>query len=238
MHALEPLLGDNHRFMTRGRCDSLPVLGDRARIATMVLNLIDNAIKYSPDGGDIEIGWSRRSGVGHVSVTDHGVGISREQQSMLFTRFGRLVTPATSNIRGTGLGLYLAREIARLHGGDIVVASDRGRGTTFTVSPPCSQFLPDRPGATPVSDARDAGPRTYGRVHLVATAESARAPRRPEDERDEDRESACGHEDPPNQVDVHPAGADMHREGEDCANCGKDDSDTDTHVSDLLLMCC
>ncbi|MGA7988991.1 MAG: HAMP domain-containing sensor histidine kinase [Candidatus Dormiibacterota bacterium] len=136
MRAFEPLLGAGHRFTTRGRCDALPVLADRARIATMLLNLIDNAIKYSPDGGDIEIGWSRRSGVGYLSVTDHGVGISREQQSMLFTRFGRLVTPETSNIRGTGLGLYLAREIARLHGGDIRVASNRGRGTTFTVSLP------------------------------------------------------------------------------------------------------
>jgi signal transduction histidine kinase len=136
MHALEPLLGANHRLTTRARSDTLPVLADRARIMTMLLNLIDNAIKYSPGGGDIEIGWSRRAGVGHVSVTDHGVGISREQQSMLFTRFGRLVTPETSNIRGTGLGLYLAREIARLHGGDIRVVSDSGRGTTFTVSLP------------------------------------------------------------------------------------------------------
>ena len=136
MRAMEPLLGSNHRFTTRGRHDALPVLADRARIATMLLNLIDNAIKYSPDGGDIEIAWSRRAGTGHVSVTDHGVGISREQRSMLFTRFGRLVTPETSHIRGTGLGLYLAREIARLHGGDIVVASDGARGTTFTVSLP------------------------------------------------------------------------------------------------------
>jgi len=55
---------------------------------------------------------------------------------MLFTRFGRLVTPETSHIRGTGLGLYLAREIARLHGGDIAVRSRAGRGTTFTVTLP------------------------------------------------------------------------------------------------------
>ncbi len=55
---------------------------------------------------------------------------------MLFTRFGRLVTPETSHIRGTGLGLYIAREIARLHGGDIVVRSEIGRGTTFTITMP------------------------------------------------------------------------------------------------------
>jgi signal transduction histidine kinase len=105
-------------------------------VATMLVNLLDNAIKYSPGGGDIQVAWRRRAGLVHISVTDQGVGISRTQRSMLFTRFGRLVTPETSHIRGTGLGLYLAREIARLHGGDIVARSHAGRGTTFTVTLP------------------------------------------------------------------------------------------------------
>jgi signal transduction histidine kinase len=136
MRAVEPLLGGRHRLATRGRRDSLPVIADRLRATTMMLNLLDNAVKYSPSGGDILVAWGRKAGVCHISVTDHGVGISREQQSMLFTRFGRLVTPETSHIRGTGLGLYIAREIARLHGGDIVVRSEIGRGTTFTITMP------------------------------------------------------------------------------------------------------
>ena len=69
-------------------------------------------------------------------MQDHGIGISAEQVPFLFTRFGRLVTPETSHIRGTGLGLYLARETARLHGGDIVVASRAGEGSTFTITLP------------------------------------------------------------------------------------------------------
>ncbi|HEY8672176.1 MAG TPA: HAMP domain-containing sensor histidine kinase [Candidatus Dormibacteraeota bacterium] len=136
LRTTEPVLGANQRFATRGRRASLPVMADGVRLATMIVNLLDNAIKYSPGGGDIEVAWRRRAGIAYISITDHGVGISRRQQSMLFTRFGRLVTPETSHIRGTGLGLYLAREIARLHGGDIAVRSRAGRGTTFTVTLP------------------------------------------------------------------------------------------------------
>jgi signal transduction histidine kinase len=142
MRAVEPLLGSRHRLATRGRRDPLPVMADHLRAVTMVLNLLDNAVKYSPNGGDILVAWSRKGNVCHVRVTDHGIGISREQQSMLFTRFGRLVTPETSHIRGTGLGLYIGREIARLHGGDITVRSEIARGTTFTITMPLAPEAP------------------------------------------------------------------------------------------------
>jgi signal transduction histidine kinase len=145
LRTMEPVLGTKHRFTTLGRREALPAIADGVRVATMLVNLLDNAIKYSPGGGDIQVSWRRRAGLAHISVTDQGVGISRTQRSMLFTRFGRLVTPETSHIRGTGLGLYLAREIARLHGGDIVVRSQAGRGTTFTVTLPLAG--PD-PGVT------------------------------------------------------------------------------------------
>jgi signal transduction histidine kinase len=142
MRAVEPLLGSRHRLAARGRRDQLPVMADHVRAVTMVLNLLDNAVKYSPDGGDILVAWTRKGNVCHLRVTDHGIGISREQQSMLFTRFGRLVTPETSHIRGTGLGLYIAREIARLHGGDISVRSEIARGTTFTITMPLAPEAP------------------------------------------------------------------------------------------------
>jgi signal transduction histidine kinase len=148
MAALEPLNRGRHHFATRGRRDPIPVVADHQRMVTMVHNLLDNAVKYSPSGGDILVAWTRKGGTCHISVTDHGVGISREQQSMLFTRFGRLVTPETSHIRGSGLGLYIAREIARLHGGDISVRSEVGRGTTFTVTMPLAPDAPIEPVAS------------------------------------------------------------------------------------------
>jgi signal transduction histidine kinase len=131
--AMRPLIGSNHRFVVSAPRDTIAVVADRRRLTMTLTNLIDNAIKYSPAGGEIEIGCGHDGRDASISVRDHGIGISAEQAHLLFTRFGRLVTPETSHIRGTGLGLYLARETARLHGGDIVVTSTPGGGSTFTV---------------------------------------------------------------------------------------------------------
>ncbi len=130
---MRPLLGDNHRFAIVEHPGAIAVVADQKRLTTMLTNLIDNAIKYSPAGGEIEVRCEHDGRMARVVVRDHGIGINAEQAHMLFTRFGRLVTPETSHIRGTGLGLYLARETARLHGGDIEVTSTPGGGSTFTV---------------------------------------------------------------------------------------------------------
>jgi signal transduction histidine kinase len=133
VHAMRPLIGANHRFVVEAKRDAIAVVADRRRLTTTLTNLIDNAIKYSPAGGEIEVSCEHDGRVASIVVRDHGIGINAEQAHLLFTRFGRLVTPETSHIRGTGLGLYLARETARLHGGDILVTSTPGGGTTFTV---------------------------------------------------------------------------------------------------------
>lgn len=116
--------------------EAVTVSGDPARLRTIVTNLVGNAIKYSPDGGDIVCSVGRNGGEVVVSVADSGVGVAPESLSLLFTRFGRVVTPATSRVPGTGLGLYIARELARMHGGDITVQSTVGEGSVFTVSLP------------------------------------------------------------------------------------------------------
>jgi signal transduction histidine kinase len=107
------------------------VMGDRLRLTTVVTNLIENAIKYSPDGGPIRCRVARERSAAVVRVLDRGLGIAEADLPTLFTRFGRIVTPANSSISGTGLGLYLCRELALLHGGDIAVESEPGVGSAF-----------------------------------------------------------------------------------------------------------
>ncbi|MFZ0128661.1 MAG: HAMP domain-containing sensor histidine kinase [Candidatus Dormiibacterota bacterium] len=133
VQSMRPLMSEEHRFAVTTQRDSVAVVADRRRLTTMLTNLIDNAIKYSPAGGTIEIGCEDDGRAMSIVVRDHGIGINAEQAHLLFSRFGRLVTPETSHIRGTGLGLYLARETARLHGGDIAVTATPGGGSTFTV---------------------------------------------------------------------------------------------------------
>ena len=109
---------------------------DADRVATIVANLIDNALKYSPDGGKVRCALKSDGGDALITVSDQGLGIDVDQQKSLFTRFGRVLTPESDGIRGTGLGLYLSRQLARLHGGDITVDSKPGKGSTFTLELP------------------------------------------------------------------------------------------------------
>jgi len=110
------------------------VMGDLMRLEIVVNNLVDNAIKYSPRGGDVITALSIDGKFALVTVTDKGIGIAAEDMSRLFVRFSRLGELA--DVPGTGLGLYLARELARLHGGDISVVSTPGQGSEFTLSLP------------------------------------------------------------------------------------------------------
>jgi PAS domain S-box-containing protein len=113
--------------------DSAMVVGDRYRLETVVANLIDNAIKYSPSGGAIAVRvWASGDGA-FISVTDQGIGIDADVFPHLFDRYSRFVPSQYKEIPGTGLGLHLSRELARRHGGDILVESFRGIGSRFTL---------------------------------------------------------------------------------------------------------
>ena len=120
---------------------SRPVLVkvDVERIQTIVSNLIDNAVKYSPGGGTVTCTLTVRGGLVRVAVKDGGVGIAPADMPVLFTRFGRISNPKTNHLPGTGLGLYLGRQLARLHGGDITVDSAPGLGSTFTLHLPAGE---------------------------------------------------------------------------------------------------
>ena len=132
---LRPLTRDHRLVLDAG--DPAPLVrGDRTRISTVVANFLDNAIKYSPDGGEIRCSACLRDSRAIVSVRDEGLGIAPEHMPRLFSRFGRLPTEENMNIPGTGLGLFLCKEIANRHGGDITVRSKPGVGSEFTLKLP------------------------------------------------------------------------------------------------------
>jgi signal transduction histidine kinase len=113
------------------------VRGDRERLRQVVSNLIDNAIKYSPAGGVVEVGARQADGLVEIHVADEGPGIERDQQSLIFEKFGRAQV-AGGGKPGTGLGLFIARSIAEAHGGALEVSSAAGRGATFVLRLPAS----------------------------------------------------------------------------------------------------
>ncbi|MGH7762686.1 MAG: sensor histidine kinase [Candidatus Dormibacteraceae bacterium] len=153
-----PVLDGQHKI--RVKCPDRPVhvRVDGERVKTIVSNLVSNAIKYSPQGGPVDVDVVNRGGIARVSVKDHGIGVAKDDLPILFTRFGRVSTPETNHLPGTGLGLYLGRQLARMHGGEITVDSDPGRGSTFTLHLPVSEATdagshPQRPSAA-ASSAR------------------------------------------------------------------------------------
>ncbi|MBV8779786.1 MAG: PAS domain-containing protein, partial [Phycisphaerae bacterium] len=114
------------------------LFADRDRLAIALHNLIGNAIKYTPEGGRVSISMRADAGKLNIDVSDTGIGISEQELAPIFDRFYRAKDPRVAKITGSGLGLALAREIARLHGGDISVQSDLNKGSTFTLTVPLS----------------------------------------------------------------------------------------------------
>jgi signal transduction histidine kinase len=116
--------------------DPLPeIRGDAERLRQVLTNLIDNAIKYSPAGDEVEVRAYQENGLARIDVRDHGPGIAKEDQKLIFEKFGRISGPDTSR-PGTGLGLFIARSIAEAHGGGIEVHSAPNQGATFTLELP------------------------------------------------------------------------------------------------------
>jgi signal transduction histidine kinase len=110
---------------------------DPLRIEQVLTNLLDNAIKYSPDGGQIHISLSREADNVRLSVRDHGVGVPVEHRGHIFDRFYQAHAggPLTS-MAGMGLGLYISRQIVELHGGSIDAEFPDDGGTRLVVSLP------------------------------------------------------------------------------------------------------
>jgi two-component system, OmpR family, sensor kinase len=116
--------------------DQVCVRGDADRLGQLVLNLVDNSLKYTPNGGKVVISLENNNNWARITVSDTGIGIPPEHLPHIFERFYR-VDKARNRVQGgSGLGLSIARWIAQAHGGNISVNSKPGKGTTFTVSLP------------------------------------------------------------------------------------------------------
>ncbi len=114
--------------------DSLPPLrGDQVRLEQALANLVDNAVKYTPDGGTITVSGGDRGELIAISVTDTGIGIPAEHLLRIFERFYRVDRSRSRALGGTGLGLSIVKHIATSHGGRVEVQSTEGRGSSFTL---------------------------------------------------------------------------------------------------------
>jgi signal transduction histidine kinase len=119
--------------------DLPPVRGDPARLRQVLTNLVENAIKYSPEGAPVEVRATARDGHATVAISDRGAGIEPRDQQLIFERFGRV--RGTASKPGTGLGLYIARAIVEAHDGTLSVSSNLGEGSTFVLSLPVLDSL-------------------------------------------------------------------------------------------------
>ncbi len=143
IETMGPLVPASHELSVSLADAAMPVDGDPDRLATVLTNLIDNAIRYSPAGGRIQVRAAirRSSRRVYVQIRDEGLGIAPHDLPRLFTRFGRIVTRENSHIPGTGLGLYLSNELVRMHGGKITVRSVPQEGSSFTVQLPLANAV-------------------------------------------------------------------------------------------------
>lgn len=140
-HLLEEILSDTMTLNTTHHityepCKEVSITADREKIGQVLLNLIGNAIKYSPDGTTIVVRCEIKKENVEFSVIDQGYGISAADQSRLFERFYRVNDERQYRVSGFGIGLYLVSEILKLHGGAVKVQSDLGRGSKFSFQLP------------------------------------------------------------------------------------------------------
>ncbi|MEE8519146.1 MAG: HAMP domain-containing sensor histidine kinase, partial [Dehalococcoidia bacterium] len=132
---------DTHEFDVRMAPDLPMVLADHDKLTQVLLNLVSNAVKYSPNGGRVTIGATPSDNREEViiKITDTGIGIAEEDLELIFETFHRVRNAETERIRGTGLGLYIVKSLVEGMEGRIEVDSEPGKGSAFTVVLPSSR---------------------------------------------------------------------------------------------------
>jgi PAS domain S-box-containing protein len=136
VEATRPLAAKRAIAVNLAAADELRLSADHARLVQLLDNLLSNALKFTPEGGRIDVSVSAQNGHAVLEVADTGMGIPRAEQERLFERFYRASTATAQAVPGTGLGLAIAKAIVDAHGGSIEVESDEGSGATFRVELP------------------------------------------------------------------------------------------------------
>jgi two-component system phosphate regulon sensor histidine kinase PhoR len=140
LRTLSPQAVQHHLQLTAALPDEpLFVLTNDSAFHQVVDNLIDNAIKYTPEGGSISVSLAQRDGWVECAIADTGVGIAEDEQERVFERFYRVDKARSREVGGTGLGLSIVKHLARALGGDIALRSRPGAGSTFTVRVPAER---------------------------------------------------------------------------------------------------
>jgi heavy metal sensor kinase len=124
------------RLKTAGDSPSILLNGDDELLKRMILNLLDNAVKYTPEGGEVSVALARQNGHAQIEVRDTGIGIPQADHARIFDRFYRVDKARSRALGGAGLGLSIVRWIVEVHGGKIEVNSAPGRGSKFVVELP------------------------------------------------------------------------------------------------------
>ena len=146
------LTSEGHTLMYDGPQEPLMIQGDEMRLEQVILNLIQNAIKYSPRGGLIGITLAQKGEQAHLTVSDPGIGIPEAALEHLFERFYRADNVKAYRISGMGIGLFVAKQIVTLHGGEIQVRSREDEGSTFRL---CLPLPPSEAVPKETSEARE-----------------------------------------------------------------------------------
>ncbi len=133
---ISPLLQSKGQSLSLNLPDSLPLIqGDGQRLEQVVLHLITNAVKFTPEGGNVALKAEKRGADLVIEVQDNGIGIPKEEQARLFKPYSRLNADRQRH-PGLGLGLALAKQVVELHGGRIWVESEPGKGSSFAFTLP------------------------------------------------------------------------------------------------------
>ncbi|TPV50312.1 two-component sensor histidine kinase [Pseudarthrobacter phenanthrenivorans] len=160
-----PAESKNIRIIVGGRTEA-KVFGDQDLLVTALRNLIDNAIRYSPENTRVGIGVRSRDGLVSISVTDQGEGLSPEDQERVFERFYRVDAARSRHTGGTGLGLSIVKHVASNHGGEVTLWSQPGQGSTFTLRLPEMEGQEAGEEATPAATPAAGTARQLPASHL------------------------------------------------------------------------